>query len=155
MRTSLTIYSSCFVGPRAQGEVHLFRAAMGQPIPNIGGADIGGFAPEHSMTTTNLTAPGRLGSIGDMRVETIRFTCALLPAPHQTPAALQMPRNWAGYEFTIGDQTIVSGDDVSDRVLLPPIEIRADDIFGITLRVHSPASFAFIAFVLLEGSIGR
>ena len=155
MRTSLTIYSSCFVGPRAQGEVILFRAAMGQPIPNIGEADIGGFAPEYSMTTTNLIAPGRLGSIGDMRVETIRFTCALLPTPHQTPAELQMPRNWAGYEFTIGDQTIVSGDDVSDRVLLPPIEIRADDAFEVTLWVHSLVSLSFIAFVLLEGNIER
>jgi hypothetical protein len=155
MRTSLTIYSSCFVGPRAQGEAHLFHAAMGQPIPNIGGADIGGFAPEYSMTTTNLVTPGRLGSIGDMRVETIRFTSALLPPPHQTPDSLDMPRNWAGYEFKIGDRIIVSGDAAQDRVLLPPVEIRADDDFGITLRVHSPASFSFIAFVLLEGNIER
>jgi hypothetical protein len=128
---------------------------MGQPIPNIGGADIGGFAPEYSLTTTNLVTPGRLGSIGDMQVETIRFTSALLPAPRQAPDALQMPRNWAGYEFKLGDQIIASGDEAQDRVLLPQIEIRADDDFGITLRVHSPASFAFIAFVLLGGSIGR
>src|SRR3990172_6696286 len=119
MRTSLTIYSSCFVGPRAQGEVHLFRAAMGQPIPNIGGADIGGFASEYSMTTTNLVTPGRLGSIGDMRVETIRFTHALLPLPLPSDS-LDMPSAWAGYEFKIGDQVIVSGDAVRDRVLLPP-----------------------------------